>query len=468
MRAESALGGNAGGKNLRQSWRARFGVSGAAPFSFDSGLRYEGGGGAGGVGDANLAASGYGAGWVDSWRFLLPDSGESADTRRANIALAFNDSRSILWGKSTSAAAGGLSPQAALSGAGILFRIEGVSSYSRPLGLGRRHNEAEAGVPFAFAGNRALFSIKRRFERGLYESSGGLEGDLESFAGALEAAAPLYGGIPFYALFDPSLPELFDSRVQKNAAGSLIADSLFRDEYRLSFDFAAVRGKAYGPLIPRGTEVFIRRDLSRKLDSVLDTLAGGLSVHHNAVNIAGAYSPLALFTFYQNDELDSVVSAEWSAPKGDKLRWRVQSAQSVYFYGFKGSEVEFSDTLAFRDTGWNLMFALFWTAPHEKSLAGLLYSWFLNRFSNDTAWTIFSTLKTQNPQRLRREKLQVEIQKTDPSPTNFSITAGHESIIRLTGSFTLKLFADLALAHTGKTEILTFLATGGITLNVIW
>ncbi|MDR0539528.1 MAG: hypothetical protein LBG74_03360 [Spirochaetaceae bacterium] len=429
-----------------RDWTARFGVSGRPDFSVNAGLSY--------TSPADTAFSGnYGAVWAETWPALLPDAGSDAGKRKTQASLAFNPGQSAFLAAGSNAAWG-----AALT-------LDGSAAFTRSLGVSGHTNGAEAAFPFTFGGNRASFSIKRRFERSLFQESASEIEDLALFGGGVADALPLYGQIPFYALFDPDGGERFNKSVTSAdtaITGSALNDSLFRDEYRISFQLAP-----FHPLVPRDIDGYIRRDLSRKLDSLADTFVTGGAVHHSAVNIAGAFSRLALFPFYQNDEFDSVVSAEWSIPKDGAVRWKAQSAQSFFFYGFKGSEIEFEDLVSVHDAGYGLFFGLYWTAPAEKSLFGKIYDAVLARFGSASVWTVFTELKARPVERLRREKAEFTLNETDGYST-MQISAGHESIIRIAGNFTFKAFVDAGFSHTEKTETLNILLSAGIALNMTW
>jgi hypothetical protein len=444
-----------------RQWKASLGKPGPGGFSLDARLHYSATG-------ARDTSGQYIAAWTESFRPLVPDSGASAEKRLVNLRAGFNDSRALLWGTAADAAAAPDSGGAP-SGAGIFLRLDGTNLYEDASGREAARSEIETGVPVAISGYKAVFSLRRAYERALLAPARDIFADLDTFAAAHCGALPLYAQAPLYSLFDPAAPDRFTASVQTAAGGALIAESLFQDEYRLTLDTPAFAGGgAARILVPRQVEAYTRREISRKLDSSLDKLLTGFAVRHSAVNIAGAYSPLALFRFYQNDELDSTISAEWSLPHGGTASWRVQTSQLFSFYGFKGASLDFEDVLTFREKSWTLLFTLYWTVPAANSLLGRLYDWALRRAPATTSWTIVSALKTRGASRLRREKLETRVNKTEEGHIDHAITAGHESIIRLGGSFTLSTFAELSTTFSAKTSTFTLLASTGLKLNVVW
>ncbi|MDR2602918.1 MAG: hypothetical protein LBC53_10805 [Spirochaetaceae bacterium] len=424
------------------------------PLNFDAFLQYSG------LADGDFPLE-YGETWRSSWKLLAPDGGPWAEKRNFTVKSAFNPLNAMLFG-------GGAEGE---GGFGVSAAALGEGSYAKNINLESQKMEVSVSFPFSVKPFSASLSVKRAFNRSVSRPSEDVREDAARFLEALNAFAPLYGQAPFYSLFNKKTPVLFNERVEDGLGGSLITEGAFADEYSFS---ARPSRKALqkSPFVPREISAYTVRSLFRKLDSFAETLTTGVSLKHNAVNLAGAYSSLKLFPFYQNDELDSTVNLELIFP-GDSdaqsadVKWKIQSIQALYFYGFSDSQVDFLSAITAEDAYSNFSFSIYWSHPAEKSLFSYLYALVLQKTIPKGGFSFLADLRNKNASFLWKEKLEFSFGEKEGFK-NRSFALGHEASVRAAGFLFINAFAEAAASFEEKTEILTLIIKAGVSMNLTW
>jgi hypothetical protein len=154
-----------------------------------------------------------------------------------------------------------------------------------------------------------------------------------------------------------------------------------------------------------------------------------------------------------------------SIPKEEAVSWRLQDEQTMTFHGFIGAELALTNTLTVGSAGWMEGFSLNWTVPAKKTLLGTLYIWLTDKVRDQSTWPALSLLAEAEYERLRKETLELVIDKSGDK-AKVSVVLRHESIIRIMGRLYLSAFAQLDCAQNYETKVFSFIGAVGTTLNV--
>ncbi|MDR2509006.1 MAG: hypothetical protein LBC77_00005 [Spirochaetaceae bacterium] len=453
-RAEAALTGryhalfNAEGSfansRLERRWRGEAGVSAkkGVPLSANIGVdwRWQGIDGADGFNTGNWWD--YGRFWLESWNTLLPDDGGAAQGRFMRGSVDFR-------------------AQTLPVGAGVNLSL--TQDASKIAQRSASVLRAVLDIPWKAGTLGGSVRMERGFERSLKLVHKTASGDLSELSSALKNSGALLGAIPLYALFDPEAPFKLDAAINSGNS-EFVTGGRSGDSYSLSLRFPAEAGlKAL--FLPRETELHINRNIVRLLDTTQDILGFGGALRFSAVNLFGAYGTARLFSFYQNDEIRHALSAAVALPKHDEPSWRIRAEQGAVFYGFRGAELHFTNAVTLLRSGWLLGLGVEWHTGAEKTLAAALFDWFIGKFESNAQSPALSSLAAAPRERLRKEKLQLDLDFSGIEP-RASLSAGHESIVRVTGRLSFILFAALSASLDNNTNVLSFILTAGSTINV--
>ncbi|MDR2468579.1 MAG: hypothetical protein LBD22_06435 [Spirochaetaceae bacterium] len=392
--------------------------------------------------DDDVFAAGYGRAWWASAEALLPDSGTNAETRSmdSNLDLRFN-------GKN----------------AGAALTIRANQDASLPARKTTSGGRLQLDVPWQASFLRGSAKFERAYERGSTRIHQNAAGDLEEFRAAFNESGALVGALPLYTLFDPRLAEKLSS-VLDHSGETGVSGGRFSDRYSYSMRLP-VRKDLFALIIPYDFDAHIDRSVIRQLDTMQDILGFGGNVRFSAQNLFGAFGRLKQFEFYQNDEFRHGLGTAVAIPRNDEVSWRVYAEQSAAFYGFRGSQFKIHDILTVLSTGWLVNVTLELQTPAEKSFVSTLYQWFMRRFENSTYSPALASLAAAACDRLRKEKIDISL---DSNPSNFrwTVSARHESIVRITGRLDLSAFIMLLCAQDSYFDELSFIATVGTSLKI--
>jgi hypothetical protein len=231
--------------------------------------------------------------------------------------------------------------------------------------------------------------------------------------------------------------------------------------------------------IPSGAAFRINRSLEQKMDVPLDTLGIGGNLRFDAVNMFGAFGAAPLFSFYQSDEFSHSIDVSAAFPKNEKTTWGVQAAQTMNFRGFAGAELGINNTLTVNSASSTYggarvteRLAASWTAPVEKSLLSFFYGGVTGMLEKGNSWLVMAGIAGAEYERLLIETLEFVFEHEpglgagEEDFNRFSVTLGHESVVRVFGRLNLSAFAKLIISEDYSTEVFSFLGSVGVTLSI--
>jgi hypothetical protein len=385
----------------------------------------------------------YAETWAKSWEPILPDWG--ADARGRDAHGLFKT---------------GLSTRPV----GVELSIDGVSGFSKPNNRTQSDTLGRLDFPFTIGAYQGLFRGERSFRRSLWYSGEDIRDDGQKYFESIKDSLPLWYSVPIYSLFNPNLGDTMAGVLGDSDSAALTEAGRFIDKMAFSLRFP----ERYGLpsfFLPQTLAAEINRVLEQKLEVPTDTLNLSASLGFSAINMFGAFGTVPLFKFYQSDEFSHTVGAAVAIPKQEDVSWRLQDEQTMTFHGFTGSELALTNALTVGSAGWMEGLTLNWTVPAKKTLLGTLYIWLTNKVRDNSTWPALSLLAASEYERLRRETLELVIDKSGDK-AKVSVLLKHESIIRIIGRFYLSAFAQLDCAQNYETKVFSFIGAVGTTLNI--
>ncbi|MDR1319031.1 MAG: hypothetical protein LBJ90_05350 [Treponema sp.] len=385
----------------------------------------------------------YAQGWVKSWEPMIPDLGGSANTR---------DTRGLIK----------LTEDTKPVGAALSF--EGSTTFSELNNSTRSFSAAGLGVPVDLGFFGIDFEMGRSFRRHLRFAGENALGDGDKFAESIGDSLPLWGVVPFYSLFTPSLNDAMDKGLRESPSAELADYTLFNDRFGFKVRLPAVYDfrSFFTPVSAGGT---IQRMLEQKMDTRIDMLSLGGSLDFSALNMFGAFGVYPFLKFYQGDEFSHTLEAALAIPRDEDLSWRAQSALGMGFHGFTGGELGMGNTLTIGSAGWAESLTLDWTVPTRRSLLSIFYGWIASIAGSQSSWLVLADLMNAEYEQLRKETLELSFSH-DKNYLRWDIVMGHESIIRIFGRLNFSVFAKLGISDDELTKALSFIATIGTSLNL--
>ncbi|MDR1211053.1 MAG: hypothetical protein LBK40_02350, partial [Spirochaetaceae bacterium] len=400
-------------------------------------------------GEPGLWLGNYGTSWKESVNLMKPDAGQGIRARRTHGAFRASLSKTPV---------------------GLSLSAEGASDFNLIQALNAGDSQGRLEFPFSLGGVQGSTGFRRSFYRSLDyggPNPGGLDvrDDLASYAESLAVSAPLWAALPFYSLYDDGQREKM-SDLASDRPGYVFNSGRFSDQVFFSLRLPG-QGNAWDLVKPQSFHAGAERILYQKLDTLEDVLRYSGGVGFQALNVFGAFGSKPVFSFYQSDEYAHSLEAVVSLNRGEKAVWQAQAGQRMGFYGFQGGVLSVINVLNFGSRLWSDSLSMEWTAPVKQSLLSLWYDAFMGRMEEREHWSYLSEMARTEYERLRRESLEMSISSGEDR-TEFSFTAGHESIIRVIGRLNLSVFGKLTNSYDSNTKILSFIGSTGITLHVMF
>jgi hypothetical protein len=387
--------------------------------------------------------SNYGILWTRSWIPLIPDLGDGAAKRDARGLIKIAEKTSPL---------------------GAELSLEGSTSFSAPRGQTQSNSLVRLDIPLSFPSGTLNFRGERSFKRLLLFSGENVLAEGEKLAENIRDSLPLWKVFPLYSLFSPDLGSAMDEGLSRSPSAALAEYTAFYDRFGLSlrlpglYDLRAL-------FIPSNMTLRIDRVLEQKLDTRLDMLTLGGNFGFSVVNMFGAFGALSLFPFYLGDEFTHTLETTVAMPREEDISWRLQSSLTAAFLDFSGGELGFTNTFTAASPGWKESFVLAWTVPTQKSLLGVFYNWIRGAARTQSSWLAMRGLLNTRYEQLRKETLELGMDHSEDY-LRWTLTAGHESIIRILGRLYFSVFVKLNCAQNQESRVLSFIGTAGTTLNV--
>ncbi|MDR0999016.1 MAG: hypothetical protein LBL70_08100, partial [Treponema sp.] len=392
--------------------------------------------------------SSYGETWGKSWVYLVPDLGEGTKKRDIRGTFSIREDAGPV---------------------GAELGLEGLSAFSRPGSSTQSSGIVRLDVPVTVESYRIVFRGERAYQRSLrYIGKDALD-DLDKAGESLADFLPLWRTLPFYSLFGEELGDILDE-IADSSPGQLHEYSSFRDGAGLSLTLPD-RFDTKALVVPHSLSFRLNRTLERKMDILFDMLSLNWDLGFSGVNLFGAQGVSPLFRFYRTDEFSHRLEGAIAFPRNEGTSWRIQSAAKMDIFGFAGAELGLSNT--FTAAGrlqppspqWLESLSLDWTAPTKRSLLSVVYDLFTQALRTQSSWLSLAEIPNLEYEQMRKESLELAL---DYSGEYLKTTVGlrHESILRITGTFNLSVFARIECSQDSRTEILSFLGLIGTSLRL--
>ena len=381
--------------------------------------------------------------WLNSWSKLIPDNGYGADTRRAGAQIVMTQRTRPL---------------------GAIITVDGNSFFSDANSVTRIENSAFLDIPAAV--NRLFLNFRtgRTFRQHLDYSGENILDDGIVFFDSVNNSSAFWKTIPVYAVFAPDLNNAMDTHVLSSQFYSSQFVS-FNEHFSVRVNLPSMYN-LISFFVPARINLRLDRTIEQKMDTRADLLNIGGSLGFSSINMFGVMGYSPVFKFYQSDEFSHAIETVFIIPKDEEIQWRVQSVLSAGFRGFSGGLINFVNTISLRNTGyWTESFTAFWEIPAEKSLLSFFYNWIVKASEKQNAWLNLSSLLNSNYEQLRRESLELIIDKSSDY-LRWSLTAGHEQIIRILGRLNLTGFVKLKIGKDFYNDIFILEALLGTSIRI--
>jgi hypothetical protein len=396
--------------------------------------------------------SGYGQTWIQSWELMLPDDGSGSEKSAISNRNVKTRAAFVLdW---------------LPVGADISF--EGKNEVSIPLELSRSSSNAAIIFPFSFRPVRGNVRLQREISGSFAYTGENIQDDLFRYGENLYNTAPLWRTLPVFSFFDPNLNSAMDTALMNYTFYS--ENNRFYESLGINFVFPE-RYDIPSLFIPVTFSTQLSRTMEQRLDTRLYVLTLGSTLNFSAINLFGAMGSRPVFGFYRNDELRHSISGLVSFPRSEDPLWRVQAEQYMGVYGFRESEMGIDNTYTATSTGWIESFGLVWSIPREKTLLSVIYDAGMKKISGSAFSPALSEIARTEYERLFRETLEIVLDNASEENRIYSFSAGHESVVRITGRLTLTGFVKLTVKRntykeTPQNNLLGVFLNFGTTLAV--
>jgi len=388
----------------------------------------------------------YGELWINSFSPLVPDAGSAADTRKAQAQIIITQRTRPV---------------------GAVLTLDGNTNITSANKLTRTESSGFLDIPIAVERTNINFRIGRKFTRELFFYGQDAFEDGNKFLENLEDSASLWSVFPFYSLFADDTKSAMDKMLENSSSANIAQYSLFNDHVSLRINLPGIYNLS-AFFIPSRITLRVERILEQKLETGTDSLNLGGSLGFSAINAFGAMGHTPVFKFYQSDEFSHAAEAAVIIPKNEELSWRVNSVLSAGFRGYSSGVFNFINNLTIRSGGyWLESFTAFWEAPSEKSIIGSLYKWISSSLEKLSSWNNLSSILHTRYEQLRKESIEITFDKSTDY-LRWSVTAGHEGIVRIMGRLNFTAFVKLRFSEDTYTDVFIIDAKIGTTLRIIF
>jgi hypothetical protein len=388
----------------------------------------------------------YASLWLGTFRPLIPDIGSEADSRRTQTSIVLTQRTMPV---------------------GAILNFQGSTNFTGVNNITRSENSLFLDIPVLLDRTRLNFRTGRGFRRHLYFLGDNIIDDTGKFFESISDSFPFWGIFPGYSLFAPGLNDIMDRVLADSSSADYAFFTSFNDHFSTRINLPPVYTLS-SLFIPSRISLRIDRMLEQRMDTRSDTLtvAGGLGF--SAINMFGAFGVLPVFNFYQSDEYTHSIEASFIIPRNEDVSWRVQSVFGAGFRGFTDGELNFTNTLSIRSGGnWTESFVASWEAPTKRNLLSIFYDWMTTSLIRQNFLPGISSLFNSPYEQLRRESLEIIIDKSTDY-LRWTVVAGHEEIIRILGRLNFTSFIKLRLNNDRRNEVFTFDTQLGTTLRIMF
>ena len=402
----------------------------------------------------------YGAVWITSFQPLMPNMGEDALIRNARVHL------------STDLGTQALGLRLFGEGNTSFFNIDKSTISGTLLRLD---------IPFELEINSRTYAFmireQREYRRNVFFDGRDFSDDFQRFGDAASDSLPMMFSIPFYSLFTPDLQ---DTMIHAN---SDLHPNAFFNSARFSelFEVSLLMPENYSVsslYIPSRISLRLNRLLDQRMDILSDTLNIGAALNFSSVNLFGALGSVPLFTFYAFDQIEHSLETSVIIPRNERVTYRFQASQELLFFGFEGGELSLGHVLTISSANFITdrnrvtdSLSLVWTSPMQTTLLGNIYATLMNAAGTQSSWLTLAELGKEEYELFRRESLEFMyeyIPGISSSSSSFSLTLGHESIVRILGRLNLSAYAKLGFSNDLSLNVFRVMATIGTSLLIMF
>jgi hypothetical protein len=258
--------------------------------------------------------------------------------------------------------------------------------------------------------------------------------------------------------------------LERSPSASLIQYASFNDSFAARIIFPQ-RINLSSFYVPSRVTFRINRLTEQKFDTRTDSLNIGSALGFSSINMFGVMGFYPIFKFYHSDEYSHTIDTAFVIPREEDISWRIQSTLNAGFRGFSDGTLNFINTFTIRSAAvagtnsalnnllWTESFVASWEVPTKNSLLSVFYDWLTSKTSNQ--FSVFG----RNYQQFRSESLELTVDKSTDH-LRWSVTAGHEEIVRILGRLNLTSFIKLKMSENKFYNIFTFDVLIGTTLRV--
>jgi len=388
----------------------------------------------------------YGDIWVRSWEPMVPNIGSGAESRRTQTQIVITQRTRPV---------------------GAILVLDGRTNF---IGLGgSTHSESSAylDIPVIFTSTFVNFRIGRGFKKHLFYSGNNIHDDADKFFESINDFSPFWGIFPIYSLFADDVDRAMDKSLVNSPSADLAFYTSFNDHIGTNINLPPIYSLS-AFILPSRIAFYLERRMEQKMDTRTDTLNLGGTLGFSAINMFGVMGYTPVFRFYQSDEFSHTIDAAISIPKEEDISWRIQSILGANFMGFTGGMLSLVNTFSYSsDRYWTESFLIAWETPSRNSIVGVIYNWFVSSVERQGDWINLSSVLNSSYEMLRRETLELTFDKSTDY-LRWSITAGHEDIIRIIGRVNFTTFVKLRLTEDKQTDVMMFDVQLGTSLRILF
>jgi len=376
----------------------------------------------------------YGQLWINSWEPLIPDSGNGAESRKTKTQFVLTQRTRPL---------------------GASVTLEGSTNFTEANNVTRSENNAFLDIPVMLEKTNLSFRAGRSFKRHLNYASVDAFDDGKIFFESIEDSFALWKIFPGYSLFAPELSAAMDESILNSPRRQNAFYTFFSDYFNARITLPSLYNIS-SLFVPSKITFIIERALEQKMDTKTDKLNIGTALQFSAINIFGALGSNPVFKFYQTDEFSHAFEAAFAIPKGEDVIWRLSSSLNAGFRGFSGGTLNFTNIFYLQSNEyWTESLKIGWEVPVKKSYLSVFYEWVSASIARQNTWAGLSNILNENYEKLRKESLEIIFDKTQDD-LRWSIIAGHEDIIRVSGRLNFTTFLKLRCSEDKKSETFIF------------
>ena len=396
--------------------------------------------------DINAEMGNYGNFWLETWDTLAPDTGKGANARKTQTQFVLTQRTKPV---------------------GAVISLEGNTNSTGVNNVTQSNSSAFLDIPVAVKKTNVNFRMGRGFKRHLYYFGDDIKDDGGKFFESVKDFSSVWGVFPGYSLFAAETETVMYKGLDASPSADSAFYSSFNDHYSTKISLPMI----YNPsafILPNKINFQIERTLEQKMDTRTDKLNIGGGLGFYAINMFGNLGYRPTFKFYQTDEYSHSIDVAVYMPKNENVSYRVQSVLGAGFKGAGGGVLSFVNTYTIRSEGyWLESFVSGWEVPVKKSMLSGIYKNLVSSAEKQNSWLKINSFFGVQHEQLRKETLELVFDR-QTDYMRWSVTAGHEEIIRIQGRLNFSAYLKLRGGEDKEKETLIFDVILGTALKIIF